>query len=219
MAQVASVDDEMVFVEAPSMTMGAAGEPLQRQSTRVLAEPEEQWVRETAKGTGIPLPAMRAYARAALNSPEECGLGWSTLAGVGWVETHHGSIGDRALDRHGMSSSEIYGPALDGSEGVAAIRASESGAAWHGDHDWEHAVGPMQFLPSTWETWGVDGDGDGDADPHDIDDAAMAAAAYLCEAGGDLSGLSGWTAGVRAYNDSEAYVSEVNQAALRYASY
>ena len=45
----------------------------------------------------------------------------------------------------------------------------------------------MQFIPSTWRTWQTDGDGDGVADPNDIDDAALAAAGYLCQSG-DLIG-------------------------------
>ena len=72
----------------------------------------------------------------------------------------------------------------------------------HGDPEWDHAVGPLQFLPSTWETWGRDGDGDGTADPQDLDDAAAAAAAYLCGAGQDLTTGPGWSAAVYAYNHS-----------------
>ena len=32
----------------------------------------------------------------------------------------------------------------------------------------------MQFIPSTWAGWGVDGNGDGIADPFNIYDAAAA---------------------------------------------
>ena len=34
-------------------------------------------------------------------------------------------------------------------------------------------MGPLQFLPSTWDRWAADGDGDGVADPQDLDDAAL----------------------------------------------
>ena len=45
------------------------------------------------------------------------------------------------------------------------------------------ALGPMQFEPGTWTTYGVDGDGDGRADPWDPADAIPAAADYLCALG------------------------------------
>ncbi|MBV8161564.1 MAG: bifunctional lytic transglycosylase/C40 family peptidase [Acidimicrobiia bacterium] len=69
------------------------------------------------------------------------------------------------------------------------------------------AVGPMQFLPSTWAVYGRDGDGDGVADPNDPADAIFGAANYLCHnGGGDPAALSG---AIFAYNHSDAYVQEV----------
>jgi cell wall-associated NlpC family hydrolase len=67
------------------------------------------------------------------------------------------------------------------------------------------AVGWMQFLPSTWERWGVDGDGDGLADPWNATDAVYAAARYLAATGihTDLRRA------VFAYNHSDAYVDDV----------
>src|SRR5205085_7826311 len=45
------------------------------------------------------------------------------------------------------------------------------------------AVGWMQFLPSTWKSWGVDATGSGYADPYNPVDAIFAAARYLHAAG------------------------------------
>jgi hypothetical protein len=45
------------------------------------------------------------------------------------------------------------------------------------------AIGPMQFVPSAWATYGVDGNGDGRAEPLDPADAIPAAAGYLCALG------------------------------------
>jgi membrane-bound lytic murein transglycosylase B len=75
----------------------------------------------------------------------------------------------------------------------------------------------MQFLPSTWETWGSDGDGDGVADPQDLDDAAYSTARYLCASGQDLTTAAGWTAAIRSYNHSDDYVRAVYAAASAYA--
>lgn len=56
------------------------------------------------------------------------------------------------------------------------------------DTDWPTssagAEGPFQFLPDTWEAYGVDGDGDGDADIQDVTDATYGAANFLNSLGG-----------------------------------
>ncbi len=68
-----------------------------------------------------------------------------------------------------------------------------------------NAVGWMQFLPSTWKTWGVDANGDGVADPYNPADAIFAAARYL-EAAGAAKSLSG---SIYAYNHATWYVQSV----------
>jgi enoyl-CoA hydratase/carnithine racemase len=82
------------------------------------------WVARTATAAGLPAPAVRAYADAELVVRQErpsCHLSWNTLAGIGWVESQHGTIGGRTLAADGRSSTPILGPALDGSGGFAAI--------------------------------------------------------------------------------------------------
>jgi membrane-bound lytic murein transglycosylase B len=175
------------------------------------------WIATTAARAGLSEPALRAYATAQLRRPAGCEVGWTTLAGIGWVESHHGTIDGRTLGADGRPDRAIVGPALDG-EGVAAIRSTPRTAAWHGDPVWDHAVGPMQFLPSTWERWGRDGDGDGVADPNDLDDAAAAALAYLCADGHDLTSGAGWADAVFGYNHDQAYVDSVYTAAQAYAA-
>jgi membrane-bound lytic murein transglycosylase B len=69
----------------------------------------------------------------------------------------------------------------------------------------------MQFLPSTWRAYGVDGDGDGHADIDDLADAVFSAANHLCANGaGDPARLRSalWN-----YNHSSAYVERVLQVA------
>ncbi|WP_232678441.1 lytic murein transglycosylase [Nocardioides sp. R-C-SC26] len=175
------------------------------------------WIRRTAQRAGIPEVAVRAYARAELMAPPACGLGWTTLAGIGWIESQHGTIGGRTLGVDGWSSSRILGPPLDGVGPVKAIPSTPDSVRWHGNPDWDHAVGPMQFIPSTWAMWARDGDGDGTADPNDLDDAAYAAAEYLCADGRDLASAAGWSGGVLSYNNARSYLESVHDAATTYA--
>ena len=178
---------------------------------------DEGWLRRTSRATGIPSPALRAYADAQLSGVGGCDVGWTTLAGIGWIESQHGTLGGRTIDSEGRSSSAILGPALDGSGDFAAIRSTAASRAWHGDATWEHAVGPMQFLRSSWEPWAADGDRDGSIDPHDLDDAAATAARYLCAGGRDLARGDGWASAVLSYNHSDEYVAAVHAAASAYA--
>ncbi|MDQ4105890.1 MAG: lytic transglycosylase domain-containing protein, partial [Actinomycetota bacterium] len=68
------------------------------------------------------------------------------------------------------------------------------------------ALGPMQFMPSTWETSGVDGNGDGVANVMDPRDAIPAAARYL-KAGGAPD--EDWYAALFSYNHADWYVKKV----------
>jgi membrane-bound lytic murein transglycosylase B len=175
------------------------------------------WLERTGDATGIPVPALRAYSRAQLESDADCVVGWTTLAGIGWVESQHGTLGGRTLRGDGTSSSRILGPALDGTGDVAALPATPDSETWHGDPRWEHAVGPMQFIPASWDTWGTDGDGDGSVDPHDLDDAAAAARRYLCAQQPDLGSRDGWEGAIYSYNHAWSYVASVHLAARGYA--
>ena len=167
-----------------SERVGDAHLTMQRYVVSRLAAPvparvREHWVGRLSRVEGIPAPAVRAYVRAQLAAPRGCGIGWTTLAGIGYVESHHGTLGGRTLLADGRSSSPIVGPALDGTGDFAAIRSTPASRALHGDAVWEHAVGPMQFLPETWSRYATDGDGDGRADALDLDDAAATAARAL----------------------------------------
>lgn len=200
---------------APAAVGDVRPAPVSRSSDRPAVDPA--WLRRTAAKAGIPEVALRAYASAQLSGVGGCDVGWTTLAGIGWVESHHGTIGGRALEADGRSQPPIIGPALDGTRGFKALRSTPESAAWHGDARWEHAVGPMQFLRSSWDRWGADGDGDGVADPLDLDDAAAATARYLCADGHDLATGAGWSAAIYSYNHSDVYVRDVYAAASAYA--
>jgi hypothetical protein len=74
------------------------------------------------------------------------------------------------------------------------------------------ARGPMQFMPATWEAYGVDGDGDGVADIENLYDAIFSAAHYLSKSGYRQDKQKA----VYAYNHSNPYVQRVLSRAEMY---
>jgi hypothetical protein len=175
------------------------------------------WARPLAAKLGIPLPAMQAYGYAELvatTAQPGCKLRWTTLAGIGKVESAHGQ--DHAvLAPDGAALPPIIGAPLDGQNGRMAIRDTDGGKL-DLDRTWDHAVGPMQFIPSTWATYGSDADGDGVADINNVNDAALAAARYLCAGNRNLSMAGDWWAAIMSYNAVQAYVRDVFNAANDY---
>ena len=138
--------------------------------------------------SGIPARALEGYRRAeqllATGDPS-CHLDWALVAAIGRVESAHGSFGGNRLGTDGVARPGIVGIALDGSRGTARITDTDGGR-WDGDGRFDRAVGPMQFIPGTWRSVGVDADGDGTTQPQDVDDAATATGVYLCSGSGDL---------------------------------
>jgi membrane-bound lytic murein transglycosylase B len=160
-----------------------------------------------------------AYGNAELvlrETDPACHLSWATLAGIGRVESNHGRFGGAQLRDDGRPSKPIIGVPLDGSSGVKAIGDTDHGR-YDGDPAVDRAVGPMQFIPSTWRKWGADANLDGVGDPQQIDDAALAAGRYLCAGGRDLSTPKGWWAAVFSYNNSVPYGQKVFGLADDYA--
>jgi murein DD-endopeptidase MepM/ murein hydrolase activator NlpD len=90
-------------------------------------------------------------------------------------------------------------------EVLASINKIETGFGTNLNVSSAGAVGWMQFLPSSWETYGVDANGDGRKDPYNPVDAICAAASYLKVAGGthDLYDA------ILAYNHADWYAQEV----------
>ncbi|PZS06455.1 MAG: hypothetical protein DLM56_00285, partial [Pseudonocardiales bacterium] len=176
-------------------------------------------VRTLARG-GIPTVALQAYrlaAAALATSDPSCHLPWTVLAGIGRVESDHGTFGGAALRADGAETRPIFGLRLDGSRSGTAVVGDTDHGRYDGDAAYDRAVGPMQFLPGTWMAIGVDADGNGVADPQNMFDAAASAGVYLCR-GRDLADpVQLWTA-ILSYNDSAAYVDLVLSLARQYAA-
>jgi hypothetical protein len=198
----------------PGQSLDPSGSAAPGQGTDTLAG----WAAPMAVRTEIPLVALEAYALAEVTvarTTPACGLRWTTLAGIGRNESNHGRTGGAALTTDGRSVPAIYGPALNGTAGNKEIKDTDRGQL-DGDSTWDRAVGPMQFIPSTWNRYAVDADNSGTADPHDLHDAALAAANYLCAGGRNLATAEGWWAAILAYNNVQTYAQNVFNAANNY---
>ncbi|MEU0423410.1 lytic murein transglycosylase [Streptomyces canus] len=157
---------------------------------------------------GIPATVLAAYKKAAAELQESkpgCNLPWQLLAAIGQVES--GQARGGRVDADGTTTSKILGPQLDGN-GFELIRDTDNGA-YDGDTAYDSAVGPMQFIPSTWAWAGRDGNGDGVKDPNNIYDAALATGHYLCRNGWDLSDSGDLDSAILSYNPSRHYVNTV----------
>ncbi|TWE22137.1 lytic transglycosylase domain-containing protein [Prauserella muralis] len=189
------------------------------QPRRDGVDPLVAWAERTSQVVGVPARALIAYGNAELamraNEPD-CRLSWATLAGIGRIESDHGRYGGATLGEDGRPSTPIIGVPLNGSTGVRSISDTDGGQL-DGDPVHDRAVGPMQFIPSTWMRYGSDGDGDGRAEPQQIDDAALSAARYLCVNGRDMASADGWWAGIMSYNNSVEYAQKVFGLADGYA--
>jgi hypothetical protein len=89
---------------------------------------------------------------------------------------------------------------------LAGVGQVESG---HGRNDGPSsagAVGPMQFMPSTFAAYAVDGDHNGILDAWNPQDAIFTAAHYLCVAGAEGGSAAGIHAALLTYNHAEWYV-------------
>lgn len=111
-----------------------------------------------------------------------------------------------------VAATEEYELGPRGSAILASIHQTETGFGANQGPSSAGAVGQMQFLPSTWDRYGVDADGDGEADPASAADAIHSAANYL-----HASGAPGdWEKAIFAYNHAQWYVEEILAGARRF---
>lgn len=151
-------------------------------------------------GAGISPRLAEAYRAAAGRCP---GLDENLIAAVGGVETDHGSFAGARIDpQTGVVAPSIFGPPLNGTNNTAAMPIGPWSGWWGLSGPWQRAVGPMQFLPSTFDAYAADADGDGLTNPHDIDDAVATSAAYICANAGER--VDGPEEVARIYNPGDA---------------
>ena len=128
------------------------------------------------------IPAQ--YLRLYMRVGPQYGIDPWVLAAIGWVESQHGRLRAPGV-RSGVNA---YGC----------------------------CAGPMQFSvvgsPSTWDSYGVDGNGDGRRSPYDPADAIPAAARYLRASGAP----DDYRAALLAYNHAQWYVAQVLAKAAQY---
>ncbi len=163
----------------------------------------------------IPPIAAAAYTDAAAAGQEElgCTIDPAVVAAIGWVESRHGA--DR-LNDDGDAIPPIIGIPLDGTNGTALIWDTDDGIL-DGDTVYDRAVGPTQFGPGTWASWGQDGNGDGIRNPQNIYDAAKSTVWYLCLGGpADLTDPDALAAAILRYNHSQEYLATVLAKAQEY---
>ncbi|MEU9603480.1 lytic transglycosylase domain-containing protein [Streptomyces sp. NPDC048057] len=201
----APLDDDVYHTELPPLASPVTDAVRPGAGPAVSAAVQTALVRTQA---GIPATVLAAYrsAEAAVRrSDPGCGLPWQLLAAIGKVES--GQARGGRLDSRGTTLAPILGPVLDGVR--FAHVPDTDGGAYDGDTRYDRAVGPMQFIPSTWGRWGQDANGDGRRDPHNVHDAALAAGRYLCAGERDLTVAADLDRAILSYNRSRAYVRTV----------
>jgi hypothetical protein len=153
-------------------------------------------------------------------SPAAGSTGRTGSGGTGPGGAGAGSAGSAGLPTTYLQlfqeSAARYCPGLSWTV-LAAIGQIESADGTNVGPSSAGALGPMQFLPSTWATWGIDGFGQtGPPDVLNPYDAVPAAARLLC-ADGAARGAAALSAAIFDYNHAGWYVREVLQLAAAYA--
>ena len=181
---------------------GGATSSAQAGASQAVFNPSEEAIND------IPPLLLELFITHATTCP---GLPWQVLAGIMKVESNHGRYRGASIGPDGRATPEIIGIALDGTNGTGTIDDTDNGQF---DHDliWDRAVGPGQFIPSSWALFGRDGNGDSIKDPHNVYDVVPAMVAHLCPAGTVID----IEAAVFGYNHSSDYVTIVLDWAIRY---
>ena len=189
---------DLVVNQAVSRKLG-----LVHQVAALLSAPGQSLPTLTAKvtrilGSGVKVVPLRGQATAA-NPPA------STSTPANYLQLF-------------QTSAAKYCPAMSWTV-LAAIGQIESADGQNVGPSSAGALGPMQFLPSTWAEWGIDGFGQtGTPDVLNPFDAVPSAARMLCADGASAGTQAGLRQAIFAYNHADWYVNEVLALAGQYAA-
>ncbi len=128
---------------------GAAVPEIDTNATGRPADQLSEWAADLAPAIGIPVKALEAYAYAARVAQvvnPKCNLAWTTLAGIGMVESHHGTYQGAAIAAGGDVRPPIRGVQLDGTLGNMEILDTDNGEL-DGDARLDRAMGPDAVHP------------------------------------------------------------------------
>jgi hypothetical protein len=218
-APLAGAETTAASAEEPAASETAAPAPSVQQGETLVAPPappvEQQGAEQPGSG-GVaakpqPKPKPTPEAEPEPDEPEDGGSAAaapqppvfsipalpSASCGPGAVPAILIPIYQRAADAYGL------GP--QGASVLAAINEIETAFGTNLNVSSAGAIGWMQFMPETWDGYGVDANGDGFADPYNPEDAIFAAANYLSASGAPVD----WYGAIFAYNHADWYVAEV----------
>lgn len=179
----------------------------------------QAWAELHSEPYGIPERALRSYAYAAAamgKAQPDCGLGWSTLAAIGYVSSDHGEANGASVGDDGVVSPELRNLLQARAKGAKPVPDTDAGY-FDGATAVDYMMGPMQILPSRWEQFATDADNDGKASPDNFDDATLTTARMLCaSAGGSMTKAENWTTAVGQFNPMPGFVEKVHAEAKRF---
>lgn len=200
----------LLYTSAPTLLIIAVLMIAALAVAAVLSDPAASAKTVAPVLAGIDPAVAQAYNKAAevmATQKPDCHMRWQIVAGIWSVESS--SVTGYAISSTGQITPAIIGPPV-------GYPDTDHGK-WDGLSNEDRAVGPGQFLPSTFVTFGIDANGDWVADPNNVYDAAASTANYLC--GDDHANLSdpgALRAAIFRYNHSNTYVDSVMSAIAQF---
>ncbi|HEX6228765.1 MAG TPA: lytic murein transglycosylase [Solirubrobacterales bacterium] len=198
--------------ESASQTAAPAPTPSVKQGETLTAPPKPRTEGGAVTAKPKPSPAPRPDPQTSDPEPEESGGTASPpvappsflIPSIPSGSCVPGAVPPVLIPIY-QRASDAYELGPQGPSVLAAINLIETAFGTNLNVSSAGAVGWMQFMPGTWEAYGVDADGDGVRDPYDPEDAIFAAANYLNASGAPTD----WYGAIFAYNHADWYVADV----------